>query len=400
VQIDLYHGTSGILLFLLAMHEQLGDDSYMTEARATADDIAARVPLETAPEELGLYADLPGAAIALAAIARAANDARYRDVALALTLRIAEAARPVGAGVQWNEIYDASYGVAGGVLFLLHMATELEGDAIASHLVELAARAGDRLIQVAVPEGGGVKWPIDAQGARWMPNFGHGTAGVAYALATLYRRTGKRAFLDAAIAGARYLSSVARRDGGVFLVFHADPDGLDRYYLSWCHGPPGTGRLLYQLAEATGDASWRELLTQAAQGVLTSGLPRARTTGYWNNVGQCCGAAGIAEFMMSLWRVTGEDRYLAFAREMMDDVLARATRHADNALSWTHAEHRVRPGELTTQTGYMQGAAGIGAAFLQLDAIGVGRTWSLRQVDSPFPTGRSPVRTVTPAYAG
>ena len=386
IQIDLYHGTAGVVMFLLAMAEVTRDDSYLADARATANDLLTRVPPGAEPAELGLYGSIPSAALALWAVARAAPSARYRAAALELTRRVADAARPTGAGVQWNEFYDASFGVAGGCLFLLHAASELAGDPIAPQLVELAARAGRRLIEVAVPVGdGGLMWPIGATTTRWMPNFGHGTAGVGYALATLYRRTGERTFLDAALRGASYLESVARREGGVFLVFHADPDGLDRYYLSWCHGPPGTGRFLHQLGQATGDPRWADLLGQAARGVTDSGIPRRRTDGYWNNVGQCCGAAGVADFMMNLYRVDRRERDLAFARTMMDDVLRRANRDPGGGLSWTHAEHRIKPDELTTQTGYMQGAAGVGTAFARLHAILHDLPWSHRQVDSPFP---------------
>ena len=37
-------------------------------------------------------------------------------------------------------------------------------------------------------------------------------------------------------------------------------------------------------------------------------------------------------------------------------------------LRWVQAEHRVRPELLVAQTGYMQGAAGIGMWLLRLDA--------------------------------
>jgi hypothetical protein len=35
-------------------------------------------------------------------------------------------------------------------------------------------------------------------------------------------------------------------------------------------------------------------------------------------------------------------------------------------MSWVQAEHRTRPDLLFAQTGYMQGAAGIGTFFLRL----------------------------------
>ena len=55
----------------------------------------------------------------------------------------------------------------------------------------------------------GKTWPIATGSKRNMPNFSHGTAGVAYFLATLYQQTREKEFLDAAVLGGRYLTSVA-----------------------------------------------------------------------------------------------------------------------------------------------------------------------------------------------
>lgn len=392
-EINLYHGTSGIVMFLLAMHDVTGDASLLRDARQTADDLLARTAAlraapardGLAPELCGLYGSLPGAALALAAVARATGDARYREAAVAITRDVRDAARPAGDGVAWNAAYDASYGIASTALFLLHAARTFAPADLAPSLVDVATRGGRRLIEVASRVGDGLDWPIGSDTALRMPNFGHGTAGIGYVLATLFRHTREPAFRDAAVRAGTYLRSVAHTDGNVFLVFHADPGGLDRYYLSWCHGPPGTGRFLYRLAQVTADPVWMRLLEASARGAMTSGIPARTTSGFWNNVGQCCGSAGVADFMLGLHRITGRAEYLAFARTMMDDVLRRATHHADGGLSWTHAEHRVRPAELSTQTGYMQGAAGVGAAFARLDAVLHDRAWPYVPIDSPFP---------------
>jgi hypothetical protein len=48
------------------------------------------------------------------------------------------------------------------------------------------------------------------------------------------------------------------------------------------------------------------------------------------------------------------------------------------------AEHRVQPQLLVAQTGYMQGAAGIGMWLLRLDAGERGGTPFVRFPDSPW----------------
>ncbi|MCK7469745.1 MAG: hypothetical protein MZU95_02255 [Desulfomicrobium escambiense] len=65
--------------------------------------------------------------------------------------------------------------------------------------------------------------------------------------------------------------------------------------------------------------------------------------------------------------------------------MAKATVE-DGRMSWVQAEHRTRPDYLFAQTGYMQGAAGIGTYLLRLAEAGSGmkRTKRLVLPDTPF----------------
>ena len=64
-------------------------------------------------------------------------------------------------------------------------------------------------------------------------------------------------------------------------------------------------------------------------------------------------------------------------------VLRRATRDAAG-IRWVQAENRVQPENLVAQTGFMQGAAGVGTFFLRLDATERGRRWAIDFPDTPF----------------
>ncbi|MBI3485086.1 MAG: lantibiotic modifying-like protein, partial [Acidobacteria bacterium] len=126
---------------------------------------------------------------------------------------------------------------------------------------------------------------------------------------------------------------------------------------------------------------------KGARGILASGIPEKRTPGFWNNVGQCCGSAGVVEFFLALHRVTRDPEYLAFARRVAADLLARATREGSGAtstLKWIQAEHRLAPKQLVAQTGYMQGASGIAMSLLHLDAFDRARRPAITLPDSPF----------------
>src|SRR5262249_29226588 len=377
VSTALYSGSPGVVLFMLEMYRATGDAAYLDEARHGADDLMTKVVSEP---QSGLYTGVAGIGFTLGETWRATSDDKYRRAALAAVRAIDERAGTVGKGVQWSNTTDIISGGGGIGLFLLYADETLH----APNARALAIRAGDRLIDLGEPAKGGARWAMDPSSPRLMPNFSHGTAGIAYFLATLYKSTHEQRFLDAAVAGATYLQAIAKPDGDICLVQHDQPDNLDLYYLGWCHGPAGTARLFYQLSVATGDRTWMTWVAKSANGVLKSGIPEQRTPGFWNNVSQCCGNAGVAQFFLDLYGVTTDTRYLDFAKRMTTDLLARATRDS-RGTRWVQAENRVQPDVLVAQTGYMQGAAGIGMWFLRLDGVERQRAPFVRFPDSPWP---------------
>jgi lantibiotic modifying enzyme len=385
VAINLYSGVPGVVLFFLEAYHSTGDPTYLQDSRAGADYLIAHLADE---KETGLYEGVAGIGLALIETFKATRDERYKQAAVRVTRLLKERAHTVDLnpqsrrliqGVEWNDTTDIIAGSAGTGLFLLYAARELSDPSLKA----LAAQAGKRLIAAGKPEAGGVKWAMNKDFPRLMPNFSHGTAGVAYFLATLYAETKEKEFLDAALAGARYLQAVAKTDGDVCMIFHNEPDGRALYYLSWCHGPAGTARLFYRLYEVTGEQRWMDWVKRSARAIMQSGIPERQTPGFWNNVSQCCGAAGVGEFFLSLYQVTGNKSYLEFTRRVTSNLLARATR-GNGALKWVQAEHRVKPDLLIAQTGFMQGAAGIGMFLLRLDAFEHGSKPLIRFPDSPF----------------
>ncbi|UCD24344.1 MAG: hypothetical protein JSW51_00035 [Gemmatimonadota bacterium] len=376
---SLYHGSSGVVLFLLDLYRATDEKAYLDTACQGADAIMAVLRAETELQP-GLYTGLAGMVFCLAEVYAVSDDPKYFSGAVAGLDMLLGAARTVGAGMEWNAVTDIVGGSSGIGLTLLNLADTVGG----SDLLAVATAAGHRLVELGLQTPSGLKWPMSPDYRRLMPNFSHGTAGVAYYLATLYQKTGEERFLEAAVAGARYLQSIASTgDGDVCLVFHNEPDGEDLFYLSWCHGPVGTARLFYRLADITQEDEWLVWANMCARGIMQSGIPEIRTAGFWNNVSQCCGDAGVGEFFKSMYHVTGDQSYREFLQRVRYSLLSRAVEDA-SGMRWPQAEHRTRPGLIAAQTGYMQGAAGVGAFFLHLDAMETGRKPIVALPDSPF----------------
>ena len=295
----------------------------------------------------------------------------------------AAAGRRAGAGVEWNDTTDIIAGSAGVGLFLLY-AADASSTCPRPARSPRAPAAGCSSAAAAMQAGASGRWT--ATSALLLPNFSHGTAGVAYFLATLHQATKDRAFLDGALAGARLPEGPsAKTEGDVCLVFHHEPDeaGLASTTSGGATAPPAPRGSGIGCGRPPGIARGWSGRRKSARGIVASGVPDRPTPGFWNNVGQCCGSAGVAEFFLAHHRATGDAASLAFARRVSAQILASATRDA-SGIRWPHAEHRTRPAEIVAQTGWMQGAPGIGAWFLHLDAFERGAAPPIRFPDSPF----------------
>jgi len=380
VNSTLYAGTPGVVLFFLEAYRYTREPLYLEQARLGADSLVAALDNE---KDTGLYEGLAGIGFTLGEAWIVSGDQKYRAAALHVVELLQQRAHKVGAGVEWNDTTDVIAGASGTGLFLLWADRGLH----APGARELAVAAGRRLIERAeMPAPDQFKWMMDSKFPREMPNFSHGTAGVAYFLATLYLRTRGPEFLDAALAGARYLLSIADKQGDACIIYHDDTfDGKKLYYLGWCHGPAGTARLFYRLYEATRDPEWLAWVRKSARAAMVRGAPdKAVSPGEWNNVSVCCGTAAEAQFFFDVYQLTHDRQYLRLARKASDRLLAAAT-HDAGGTRWVQAENRVKPGETAAQTGYMQGAAGIGMWLLHLDSALHGERKSVITLpDNPF----------------
>ena len=373
---SLYAGTPGIVLFFLEAYNSTADKDFLKDACAGSDYL-----LSTLAEEkgAGLYEGLSGIGFALAETYKASQVTKYKDGFLSCLEKIKASASQAGQGIEWGTVTDIISGDAGTGLFLIYSSHELKDPA----WLALAEKAGARLIELGKPEAGGLKWAMDPGFPRLMPNFSHGTAGIAYFLASLYKETGKKEYHDAALAGARYLTKIAKTEGDICLIFHNEPDSKNLYYLGWCHGPVGTAQLFCRLYQVTKDKTWLEWLRKSARGITESGIPEKQTPGFWNNAGICCGLAGVGDFFLNLYRLTKEKTYLDFCRRLTAQLLAKATVEGDK-MKWIQAEHRIKPDLLIAQTGLMQGAAGIGMFLLHLDDFEQGKTSLILFPDAPY----------------
>ena len=395
---DIYKGNAGTLIFFLELARAAKDASYSEDAQRAADYVIDRA---AGIEGSGFNREgLAGASYAILETWKSTGESRYRDAAISATGLLTKRAQAAGAGVTWGPAFDISGGDAGVISYLLYAARTFDRD----DWRQLARNAGKRLREIARKDAGGnLYWSAT-------PNFSHGTAGAATVLAQLYSETREQEFLDAALSGAAHLKSIARADRDTFLLYHGAPNGRDLFYLGQCNGPAGSARLFYELYRNTRDKSWLDITERAAGAILKSGIPEQQNDsypqiplrveysvkpghlpGFWNNISQCCGAAGIAEFFLSLHQATGKQQYLDFARRALDNVASRAFAD-DKGYRWYQSEFRIQPWIVAAQTGYMQGAAGVGSALLHLHTALENKYHAVLFPYNPFPRDAAEVK--------
>lgn len=406
VSYNLYNGTSGIVLFYLQLHKATQDEQYLERAKQGANGLLSYMDSATSESDPGFWTGYTGISATLAEVFRATKDQRYLDgYQRGMELLKASAKKvndSVKGPIQFNDVTDIIAGSAGIGFFLLYADDVLKDkDAIG-----LAVRVADGLLQsakqVATAENEKqLKWMMSPSFPREMPNYSHGTAGICdFLLALDQKLTSEKnrapdydgRFREAAFAGANYLTATANTENESCLIDHhrtegAQPEDPPLYYLGWCHGPSGTGRLFLNLhASDPKEKKWMAFAIQGGNSLLNSKIPSQRTPGFWNNVGVCCGNSGVGSYLLDLYELNQDGRLKELAVQLTQDTIERADRHGENkiGLSWSHAEHRARPDYLHTQTGLMQGAAGIGLWFLKLDQTLSGSGFELEIPLHPF----------------
>jgi hypothetical protein len=273
-------------------------------------------------------------------------------------------------------INDATLGTAGGLLAALWASRQ--GIAGADRLAEQAVEV---LLAEAQETPSGTDWPFVPVRFRLtpradMPNWSHGLAGIAGALAAAGLVLERADLVQVARSGAEHLVSIADTSDDGFTVEHVVPcpEGWDEDPVTWgwCHGPAGTSLLFAALERAgVGEVrgrSPREWHRACLHSLRTSGIPERKHPGFWDNDGRCCGTAGVGDTLLDAWQRYGDEDHLAFAVELADTLAERAFRDGEHAW-WRFVEHRNADPLLPPGVGWMQGAAGIAAYLFRVARV-------------------------------
>jgi lantibiotic biosynthesis protein len=297
---DLYGGTSGVALFLAALHRLTGEAPFritaegaMAQALSRAEDIPPFV-------RIAFYSGWTGVAYVLATAGAAFERVDLVERAYAL---IAAAARETGAEVE----VDVMVGAAGTIPALISLQSRERPD----DLIAIATRLGEHLLANARKSDAGWSWKtLEGQTERDATGFSHGVAGIAWALLELFAATGSERFRDAAERGFAYERQWLNKGNENWpdfrLIASASPGGGTLgYSAAWCHGAPGIGLSRLRAYELLGG----DVMRQEAEAAIRT---TTRSLNSQDGVRQgdfclCHGRGGNAELLIYAAEALGDD---------------------------------------------------------------------------------------------
>ncbi|MFF7329929.1 lanthionine synthetase LanC family protein [Streptomyces sp. NPDC008150] len=362
---SLYAGIAGLAPVLTEIEQYRELDG---RERDLAAGIVSRLAAGAAENaEPSLYDGLAGDVTALKLLSPGAERAALRRLAALATpdgWRTTLEYKP-GSDAPLTDVVMGTAGVVMGAVW-----------AGGEYADEVAATGCEALLRTADRTAAGLDWGISPGAASRSPNYSHGTAGIASALAVAGVALRRDDFVAAAVDGARHVLSAGSLEDGGFVVPHTIPPSkreVEPLTYSWCHGPTGTSQMFAALsyagvAEVDGHGV-EDLRQRCLTSVLTSGVPDRLRPGFWDNDGRCCGTAGVGDVLLDAAQDLGPgeraDTLVRAARRMGDALVERAVRDAAGA-RWRFVEYRQEQPLLPPGTSWMQGAAGIAAYLLRL----------------------------------
>lgn len=286
----LYAGTAGIALFLTRLHPWTRDPLVrrtLLGALRHARQAAASLPPQ---EGLSFYSGPAGIGYTCIEAGLALEDeALVRD---GLDLLTGVAVQPPD-----EASLDVIVGSAGLIPVLIDTARRFGRE----RLMDAAVAHGNLLLDTARRSAAGWSWSTLPGLSRHLLGFGHGAAGMAWALGELFAVTGESGYRAGALEAVRY-------ERGQALPDRTWPDLRNEPAApmnAWCHGAPGIGLARLRLLQLLGPAPG--LLEDLGVALRATAASLATEAGLASFC-LCHGVGGNAELLLLAAETLGQPR--------------------------------------------------------------------------------------------
>ncbi|MDA0679269.1 MAG: hypothetical protein O3A13_03220 [Proteobacteria bacterium] len=375
VSYDLASGVAGKVLFFIALYRATENPDYLELALGGADYLVTTLNdpgvFEGNQRRASLYSGISGIGVALAHVQPYARQEKYEVAIEKVSSLLSEWGIVDERGLHWSdEFNDLLFGDAGTILYLSwHAERTRDVRALA-----LAHRGAQFLLSEAADAAVGKFWYFRRSKLFNLPNFSHGTAGVAYVLATVGAQVSDESLRLGAQAGFDYIRSIAEIEDDILRIpygWGSDAwDGL--YEFGWAHGLTGTISFFVRLQQTGIDAESASEYERMSRHTLQNiGLPNTPARPFAEpatSLDVRFGRAGVLS-LASDWSVddSASDEGTALRNDLWSHI-ARAAIRDERTAHWEIDAPEFMGGERAAYTGIFHGAAGMGLAILRMHA--------------------------------
>lgn len=215
-------------------------------------------------------------------------------------------------------------------------AEEIQNDYVSAGALEtplqVAEKAATWTISQAVAENGGYKWADYMQGLYYDASVQYGAAGYGTLYMELYNQTGNPMYLNYAEGAAQWIITQAVPDSGGYKWPHHDDDIPSP---GWWLSPvvSGIGDFLLQMYEATGNTTYLDYATGAAQWLMAMAywgepgcfIPYNPPDPYGTQAAHGIDPAREAytvTFLLHMYEETGNSTYLTYVTGTADWLIS------------------------------------------------------------------------------
>jgi type 2 lantibiotic biosynthesis protein LanM len=251
--------------------------------------------------------------------------------------------------IETDRHLDVFAGAAGAILALLPLYRET-GE---RRFVDAAIHCGERLLEAQVRHEAGVAW---RSSGRLFTGFAHGAAGIGHALFQLFGQTGRSDFLQAAMGSLTLLQHTFSKASGNWPIAVPLPEETrpGASMTAWCHGAPGIALAGSSALDFVKETS---ILPGIESALRTTEKARLHSVDH-----PCCGNAGRIEVLLTAGRRAGLPWAVDSALSIASKMLERARRVSHFRLSSSGYDYRV------FDPGFFRGLSGIGYHLLRMAA--------------------------------
>jgi type 2 lantibiotic biosynthesis protein LanM len=287
LNIDMYSGLTGIILFYGYWQFATGDNRYQKLLDESLKSLSAYSDslIEAKKENLnGAFSGLGGIAYTFFHLGTILDRSDLIDKSIETLHYLADTFVPKD-----NKEVDIIGGSAGLILVLNGVLTHRSDP----KLLDFARQLGQHLVDTAIPTETGKGWKIVSK--EPLAGFGHGAAGIAYALFQLYHLTGDTQFLEVAQAAIEYEKSLYLPEKKNWmdmrdLSVEAGNQRLEKANMvAWCNGATGIGFSRLGILAKQDAPGMREELNVAVETTLKDSLGK--------NHSLCHGDLGNLDFL-------------------------------------------------------------------------------------------------------